>query len=168
MKTIYMLTDTSNGSIYIGSTSNLRRRINEHRKHRGGVCLKYGIKDFVVDVIETVETKLDGHNSELKWCKHYTEMGIVIIGQKFGSTFTKKLRDTFSKLKKEEFCSGKSKKRVISMNDDRKIKVIDQHGTVYASFSECARKIRSYPSAVMDVVNGKTKHTKGYILKRMS
>lgn len=164
MITIYKL-ECSDG-IYIGSTSNLRRRLNEHRKHRDGLCLRYGVKEFSVETLEIVTSKNDGYASEFKWCNYYRSRGGNIIGQKHGQVFTLELSERFSKLKTAEFYSGKSRNRVLRMNAGKKIRVIDQFGTVYESFSHCARKINSYPSSVMDVVSGKSKHTKGFILTR--
>lgn len=67
MKTIYKVTNSANGKVYVGQTKNFKKRINTHKKdslrennQRGNSPMyydmrKYGIDNFTFEIIEDVE-----------------------------------------------------------------------------------------------------------------
>jgi len=57
---IYKLTNIENGSVYIGSTDNIRRRYRNHfttKKDLGGLFRELGKQRFCIEVIATANTK---------------------------------------------------------------------------------------------------------------
>jgi putative endonuclease len=61
---VYILASQRNGTLYVGVTNDLARRVFEHREGRGGVFTKrYGIKNLV-------------------WCEEYGEIIEAIAREK--------------------------------------------------------------------------------------
>lgn len=166
MKIIYKLVDIESGKIYIGATCDLRRRVWEHNTHRHGARKAYGFVEFSTEILEEGVSEKAARFRENYWCEYYLLRGGNVVCKIRGHILNKEDRARYSELRTKEFNSGKSRLRVLNMSAAQKIKVIDQNGTLYESMSDCARKIGSCPRSVQNAINGKYKHTKGYILTR--
>ena len=74
---IYKATNIYNGRIYIGKTTNLNRRMNEHKNHARkdkspfhDDILKYGLDGFQIEILEKTDPEnLD--SLEVKYIKQY-------------------------------------------------------------------------------------------------
>ncbi len=66
---VYILASRKNGTLYIGVTSNLARRIFEHRQGRGsGFVQKYRVKRLVyVEPHEDVERAIQREKTMKEW-----------------------------------------------------------------------------------------------------
>jgi len=73
---IYVLTNKINGKLYVGYTSNFKRRRREHfklgykpslNKHLYNAMKYYGIDNFIFTVIEEFDKKEDAFASEMFW-----------------------------------------------------------------------------------------------------
>ena len=66
---VYILASRKNGTLYIGVTSNLARRIFEHRQGRGsGFVQKYRVKRLVyVEPHENVERAIQREKTMKEW-----------------------------------------------------------------------------------------------------
>lgn len=166
MITIYKLTDIKTSRVYVGSTCNLKRRINEHRTHHKSVCKKYGFEEFIITILEETDNKYSALKKEKEWCRKFIHNGENVVCKIMGNSLSRETKERYSRLRTLEFYTGKTKERVLKMAANKSIRVVDQYGICYNSYNECARKIGSYQSEVMNVVKGKSKHTKGYILRR--
>lgn len=78
---IYKITCTANGKVYIGSTTDMRKRWRAHRsdlrnnkhhnRHLQGAWNKYGNQFFEFEVLETVTIADHLHEREQHWLDHY-------------------------------------------------------------------------------------------------
>lgn len=82
---VYVITNIVNGGVYVGSTVDLKRRLDEHKRGlRGGThgnphlqasWNKHGEKAFEFDVLEYLDNLEELHLSEQFWVDIYREEG---------------------------------------------------------------------------------------------
>ena len=83
---VYKITNKINGKVYIGFTSySIEKRFREHinkSKYESNVIRplyvamrKYGVEQFFIDLIETVEARQEACRREKFWIKHYNSYG---------------------------------------------------------------------------------------------
>lgn len=79
-KYIYKITNKINNKIYIGQTTNYKRRFAEHKRQRSGnepekvlyqAFSKYGIENFNFEIIEECENY---NEREIFWIKYYNSL----------------------------------------------------------------------------------------------
>ncbi len=75
---VYILTNKKNGTLYIGSTSNLKQRINQHkRKSNYGFTNKYNLDTLVyVEKMADVQTARK-REKQLKWWKRNWKTDLI-------------------------------------------------------------------------------------------
>ncbi|MGC9029275.1 MAG: GIY-YIG nuclease family protein [Desulfomonilaceae bacterium] len=75
MKTyyVYILASRKNGTLYVGVTSDLERRMYEHKQSLvPGFTQKYGVKDLVYfETTESVEAALQREKQLKKWNRQW-------------------------------------------------------------------------------------------------
>lgn len=66
---VYILASSRNGTLYIGVTSDLIRRVDEHKQHTvGGFTKKYGVLILVwYDEHDTIESAILREKQMKKW-----------------------------------------------------------------------------------------------------
>ena len=70
---VYILASARNGTLYVGVTSNLIKRISEHRqKIIAGFTRKYNVTQLVYyEVFENIETAILREKILKKWKRHW-------------------------------------------------------------------------------------------------
>lgn len=108
---IYTYTNKINGHIYVGQTNNIQKRYNGHKSDSfnpksSGYTLplhaairKYGLNNFIFEVIEEVDTQEKANEREIYWIKekksHVSENGYNIT---FGGGGCKKIPISYEEL----------------------------------------------------------------------
>lgn len=160
---IYKVTNLVNGKIYIGQTSqSLQQRMREHKcKPNSSLHLdiqKYGIDNFMVEVIESAETKIEANLLEEKWIldtkSYLNEIGYnkAISNKKYAS-----VNGFYNKHHSEE-----SNKLNRLSQPTRKCVVDLKTGMIYQSIRECAKTLNLTKTYISSVCRGGIKNpTKG-------
>ena len=75
---VYLLASRRNGTLYVGVTSNLVKRVWEHKNHVvGGFTKKYGVDRLVwYEMHETMESAIRREKSIKEW-KRAWKLGLV-------------------------------------------------------------------------------------------
>ncbi len=70
---VYILASSRNGTLYVGVTSNLVRRIDQHKQHAvDGFTKKYGVTRLVwYEAHETIESAILREKQIKKWKRAY-------------------------------------------------------------------------------------------------
>tara|TARA_Y100001963_G_C6410297_1_gene278094 strand:- start:40 stop:429 length:390 start_codon:yes stop_codon:yes gene_type:complete len=110
---IYKLIDNTNGNIYIGMTTNLRRRLSQH-KNKDNDCLSRKIianGDYRIELIEETDDK----TRERYWIENTECINIQIPGRtlkerRATEKFKKTLRTRRMRLRKYEYSWGGDKR----------------------------------------------------------
>lgn len=73
---IYLITNKINGHMYVGQSTRIEDRFNEHRQHHDlaidKAILKYGSNNFTYDIIEELPNDINIlHEREMYWIKFY-------------------------------------------------------------------------------------------------
>lgn len=119
---IYRITNVINGNFYIGSSSNIRRRVIEHistlRHHKGLRVLqrawdKYGVDNFVVDVVELClpAIRLDREQHYLDTLNPKYNIAINAHASTSGLPVTHLVREKISKALHRKFTKKQLKDR---------------------------------------------------------
>ena len=66
---VYILASAPYGTLYVGVTNNIRRRIVEHRGDNGSAfCRKYGVERLVhLEIFEDIQKAIDREKRIKKW-----------------------------------------------------------------------------------------------------
>ena len=127
----YAITNVVNGKVYIGSTVNLKRRLDEHRRGlRGGAhgnphlqssWNKYGEDAFEFDILEYLDNLEELHLAEQFWVDIYREEGktlynLAIPGRSpmLGREHTEESKRQMSKSQKNRPPTSEETKRRMS------------------------------------------------------
>ena len=110
---IYKLIDNTNGDIYIGMTTNLRRRLSQH-KNKDNDCLSRKIianGDYRIELIEETDDK----TRERYWIENTECINIQIPGRtlkerRATEKFKKTLRTRRMRLRKYQYSWGGDKR----------------------------------------------------------
>jgi hypothetical protein len=70
-----------------------------------------------------------------------------------------------AKTRKTQCQSGKERERLLSYNEKRKIKLIDQNGVIYESKRDCERRTGCHRVSIQAVLSVKFKQTNGYVFE---
>ena len=70
---VYIVTNHKHGTLYIGVTSNLERRIYEHKEEfTKGFAWKYGCNRLVwYDVFDTIEAAIQREKTMKRWLRNW-------------------------------------------------------------------------------------------------
>jgi putative endonuclease len=70
---VYILSNKKNGTLYIGVTNSLKRRIYEHKVgYRGGFTKKYGLKKLVwFQIFNDINKAIESEKRMKKWKCEY-------------------------------------------------------------------------------------------------
>ena len=70
---VYILASKKNGTLYIGVTSNLRRRVHEHRsEHASGFTEKYGVSRLVYfEQYKDIRDAINREKGMKKWNRQW-------------------------------------------------------------------------------------------------
>jgi len=109
---IYQIQNLINGKLYIGSSVNVNERICEHKRnlcnghheneHLQKSCDKYGIENFIFDIVETIRDKYNLLRAEQEWIDYYNKHGVElyninpIAGSQLGFRHSDKTKKLYS------------------------------------------------------------------------
>lgn len=116
---IYKITNQINGKVYIGQTINsLEKRFNRHKQdalsgrldtHFARALRKYGVNNFIAEIIENVETQEKLNEREHYWINYYnsckegyneTDSILKSGGNTYKSKTTEEMEDIKAKIRK--------------------------------------------------------------------
>jgi len=183
MKYIYIIKNTINHGVYVGSTNNIVNRWRQHRyylsnKKHHSVYLqrswdKHGECAFVFDVVEIVEPHEDLIAREQWWIDHYLQSGRAvynmckIAGCMTGYTWSNEQIIRISNSRKGKKFTEKQRKNVsdghAALNNP--VDLISPEGVVYFGIKnvrEFCRQHNLISTALSKVVSGALKQHKGW------
>jgi hypothetical protein len=175
---IYVVTNKLNGKEYVGQTEGkLKRRFNRHCNETACPALnsaikKYGRDNFVITAIQECGSKtelniMEKHhislrNSEAPNGYNLTPGGQTIRPDLPGRKLTQREKEKISTTLKKKMNDPVVVER-LRMSQPSMIQIVcHQNGVVYFSVNDAARKLGLTKSKILDNLNGKAKHTKGY------
>ena len=184
---IYRITNSVNEKPYIGQTSRtLEIRFNSHKysKKKNGklykAIKKHGIEKFKIEEIDCAFSKEQADNKEIFWIKHYDAIdngynihigGNCQSGENnnfFGKHHTEESINKIKKGNKNKVFSEDYRKKLSKAATDRILKnpvICITNGITYISATEAARSLNLDKSQVSRVLNGKQRHSKGFVFK---
>lgn len=195
-KGVYKITNLINSKFYIGSSTDLHKRYIQHlsclksnrhcNKHLQRSVNKYGITNFVFEVIEECENVLEreqfyidnfkpnynicvtaGSNKGIKFTEEHKEkIGLANKGIKR----SKELKQLWSNIKKSN-PNPEHYKRIVELSIKvNSVSIIQYTKNMefireWDSMSECSRFINGDPSTIVKVCKGKLKSHRNFIFK---
>lgn len=171
MKAIYKITNVINNKCYVGQTSNLERRINDHfsnwnknhSKQFDDDIKKFGRSNFRVDILEKIKDNVSNKEIRLKELEyiHLLNPEYNTIGKERPPSTRKKLSDSNKGNKQSKETIEKRKESIRKrhlifpqLNQGHKKKVATNDG-VFNSVRECAEYYSVCPSSVTKALKRK-------------
>lgn len=159
---IYKIVCEENGYVYIGQTTNMGRRLREHRidlkknKHRNHQLQddynKYGVEKFHLEIISScIDDDLDEiEKNEISHARENCKCYNVFGGGKTGYTVTEEFREKISRANKGRIVSDETKKKM-SENAKKQWKN-DKYKTLMIESAKNQWKDENYRNKMIEVV----------------
>lgn len=175
---IYLITNKITNKEYVGqTTSTLKHRFNRHCAESACPYLhraikKYGRENFNFKTVDSANSKAELNEKEIFYINLFgtlapngynlTKGGDSIRSDLPGRILTTEEREKISKTLKLFFTNPENRKNSMISQKKRKVVICHQTGLIYPSIKDAARKLGLTKSKILDQLNGKSKHTKGY------
>lgn len=194
---VYLITNAITGAKYVGQSTNIERRIIEHKTPNSSKSTKskrfiddierFGISNFRFDILE--ECSPDQLLERERYWIAKLQPEYNTVGKPVSSETAEKIRksckaywSTLSDEQKQKIISrnlkGPRPGHIVSAETRRKIRArltgtskfavrVVETGAVYRSAEECAKALGCTRGSVYNQLQGRTKITKGYHLERV-
>lgn len=173
MYIVYLLKNSTDGKMYVGSTKNFHRRMYRHGLAKEGHLLSQaiaseGIKNFEVYCIDSSDEKKDALQKERKWAFELNTLYPNGYNLRAGAgEWTEQVKKKISRSAENRKHSAESilKCRQAKLNKMKKVVCVET-GVTYESIADCCRQLGLNKGSFSFYFRGITKSIGGFTFER--